>query len=842
MSELTGVYRGAVQDIEDPENRGRIRLTIPSVLGSSPSGWAEPTLETVQRQYAVGDRVWVLFENGDVNKPAFMSRPYVTANDVDEDGLTEAVGGSRTTFSDIEPTDATGYNEGDAWWVVSATDPSEILTFWTVEGGQWAQKEIVTADALVANNAFIDALRVTDLFGETLTGLNLQTRLEDAQGVKLGVVDGTEGIFVYDEFGRIFLKAVPAEGMAVVAGEVKARSLTVSSDDPTVPAGSSLGGVTEIATGGKVVLAAGTTAPKSAPTPTSGYETFQFENDGLWGNRTGLALMGSFYYTLRTTSSNAVWLEKWDVTSGVFWDEARVGTVTDTVGHVGGVTALAGSIWVLYKDNFAGWIVKEYNSSLNTVSTSGWSHNDGTRSPALGADLGTNELLIAQSRSDDTVRVRRYAIPVFGGPLTAGTFVDSTSLWSANLASVVYGNGDFGSPRYILANSNSAAIRSLLGTGVFNSLEDWPSGTTAGKVGVVWLSASSRYAMLDKNGLLRYYTSITSTTDANMTKWVSNTLATLTRAITVTTNGTTTVTSAGLFSASDVGATITGTGIPVGATITVYTSVNQVTISAAATAGTPTATIVRTNTSPPTYETDQSPRAKIIMPKRSRLVVSTSLIPTGLDPTSDPNRVRIYIGQGTTDPGRTGMTRIASPVAGDTMETFTSITHNPISANNPPVANTFPSNAGSELVAGQNGFKVDAFSNGSVGTGTFKDSVLTQALVQIVNFFALDPWHTVGGGGEPAFQNGWTSRDAPQFRKVGYTIFMRGEANAGTNNTVMFTLPTGYRPSVEINSLVVNSQGTGTSARLTIGTNGNVTVTGLSTSTWVALSCAFPNL
>jgi hypothetical protein len=64
----------------------------------------------------------------------------------------------------------------------------------------------------------------------------------------------------------------------------------------------------------------------------------------------------------------------------------------------------------------------------------------------------------------------------------------------------------------------------------------------------------------------------------------------------VTTNNTTTVTApAGTFHASDVGATIVRTGIPGGATITVFTSSSQVTISAAATNSTTAdATITKT--------------------------------------------------------------------------------------------------------------------------------------------------------------------------------------------------------------------------------------------------------
>ena len=37
-----GKYRGFVADNEDPQQRGRIKVRIPSVLGDATSGWALP--------------------------------------------------------------------------------------------------------------------------------------------------------------------------------------------------------------------------------------------------------------------------------------------------------------------------------------------------------------------------------------------------------------------------------------------------------------------------------------------------------------------------------------------------------------------------------------------------------------------------------------------------------------------------------------------------------------------------------------------------------------------------------------------------------------------------------
>src|SRR6185295_19835608 len=37
-----GKYRGIVADNDDPEKRGRVRVTVPSVLGGEVTGWALP--------------------------------------------------------------------------------------------------------------------------------------------------------------------------------------------------------------------------------------------------------------------------------------------------------------------------------------------------------------------------------------------------------------------------------------------------------------------------------------------------------------------------------------------------------------------------------------------------------------------------------------------------------------------------------------------------------------------------------------------------------------------------------------------------------------------------------
>ena len=62
----------------------------------------------------------------------------------------------------------------------------------------------------------------------------------------------------------------------------------------------------------------------------------------------------------------------------------------------------------------------------------------------------------------------------------------------------------------------------------------------------------------------------------------------------------------------------------------------------------------------------------------------------------------------------------------------------------------------------------------------------------------MEPWHTVGATGEPAFQNSWVagaSGPVTAFRKdpLG-RVHIKGNVQNGTSASAVFTLPAGYRP------------------------------------------------
>ena len=79
LSECFGIYQGFVKRVNDPEKRGRVRCTIPELLGKSAiSDWCEPIVP-VAFDYGgdfyippVGEAVWLFFIEGDIDRPAYI--------------------------------------------------------------------------------------------------------------------------------------------------------------------------------------------------------------------------------------------------------------------------------------------------------------------------------------------------------------------------------------------------------------------------------------------------------------------------------------------------------------------------------------------------------------------------------------------------------------------------------------------------------------------------------------------------------------------------------------------------------------------------------------------------
>lgn len=57
---MSSWHRGVVTNVRDPDDRGRVRLRVPQLLGSAETGWIEPMFPSVS--VMAGDRVLVSVE------------------------------------------------------------------------------------------------------------------------------------------------------------------------------------------------------------------------------------------------------------------------------------------------------------------------------------------------------------------------------------------------------------------------------------------------------------------------------------------------------------------------------------------------------------------------------------------------------------------------------------------------------------------------------------------------------------------------------------------------------------------------------------------------------------
>ncbi len=122
-----GKYRGTVLNNVDPEQRGRLMLTIPDVLGPIPSSWAEPCVPLagptgppmgVYLVPPIGAGVWVEFEHGDPDYPIWSGCRWGTQSDIpplaragnpaDPNIVIQSLLQHMVMISDMPPTPATG--------------------------------------------------------------------------------------------------------------------------------------------------------------------------------------------------------------------------------------------------------------------------------------------------------------------------------------------------------------------------------------------------------------------------------------------------------------------------------------------------------------------------------------------------------------------------------------------------------------------------------------------------------------------------------------------------------------------------------------------------------------
>ena len=74
-----GMYQGVVTNIKDPEERGRIKVICPEVLGATvESAWCDPVVPVAYDNggdFCIptkSETVWIQFIAGDINRPVYL--------------------------------------------------------------------------------------------------------------------------------------------------------------------------------------------------------------------------------------------------------------------------------------------------------------------------------------------------------------------------------------------------------------------------------------------------------------------------------------------------------------------------------------------------------------------------------------------------------------------------------------------------------------------------------------------------------------------------------------------------------------------------------------------------
>jgi hypothetical protein len=411
MSEYTGLYRGAVQDVNDPENRGRIRALVPAALGEAVSGWAEPVLPTAETPvWSVGDKVWVLFEGGDLNRPVYISRMEILAGDIAPGAVTPgAIGGvgvppAGTTTPIVKPL---GYSGVVVQWdpivnaheftkyrvlLDSVSPPAQVLTETAgtlaatsalpdgtpLTQGTTYYAQVIAFDvdgdgppggigvggpvAVPATAVAADVMVVNDLFSrqgyfgtvsaENIVGNNLLAALAVLGGLSVGPsisITPDNGIVVLTPNGQTHL---PADGGTnIFSGDMVASALTVLDQ-------LAIRGVNnEIAKNSTVTARTGSTAPMSGPSVTATYPRTDVHEGFNPRGLTYFATTDKYYSTESFFDGGLVEYAKDSNDNFLFnfssWFLGNQGGRTEVVSATGGVAFIGTTAYLLCKTNEA---------------------------------------------------------------------------------------------------------------------------------------------------------------------------------------------------------------------------------------------------------------------------------------------------------------------------------------------------------------------------------------------------------------------------------------------------------------------------------------------------------
>jgi hypothetical protein len=298
-----GKYRGYVHDVADPENRGRVRVVVPRLLGDTPTGWALPASPYAgpdQGLFTVPDLgagVWVEFEEGDLSKPIWTGQWWGAPADADIGAPDSSARQRVPPAKQVPPVDGTDWTPPPqtpetpqhAYPRETATPKVRILKsaagHHIVLDDRPDHERIEIHDSkgnrLILSHEGLDRImsnertlnkgsRSTQIDGNDVTDLS-GDQTEEVGGAHERTVDGDVTLRVHGNLseqisGKGFVRTVDGQGTTISVGGAKtetisgssSRTVSGSASDTVVGGyGMSSGGSISMTAAGPVKLAAG---------------------------------------------------------------------------------------------------------------------------------------------------------------------------------------------------------------------------------------------------------------------------------------------------------------------------------------------------------------------------------------------------------------------------------------------------------------------------------------------------------------------------------------------------------------------------------------------------------
>jgi hypothetical protein len=184
-----GKYRGFVADTDDPDNRGRVKLVVPSVLGDNVSQWADPSFAYgggpdfgFIAVPPVDSAVLVEFIEGDVSAPLWTGTFWRTTDEVPEEHT-----GQKTKVMKTESGHHLVFDDTDGEEKITLHSAADAVVEMNSEGS------IALTDSVGAHvsiDAAAGTIIVEDANGNSITLSSTGIACEDASGNEITTSSG----------------------------------------------------------------------------------------------------------------------------------------------------------------------------------------------------------------------------------------------------------------------------------------------------------------------------------------------------------------------------------------------------------------------------------------------------------------------------------------------------------------------------------------------------------------------------------------------------------------------------------------------------------------------------